>query len=150
MVTLAGGQGSRLGSNLPKGLYDIGMPSHRSLFAIQAERLCALMHVVQSHFGTSKPIVVPWYIMTSESTHKDTVDHFVKHNYFGLHPTSINFFKQGTLPCFDLQGNILLEAPHKVGAGFIKRKLYYPPLQTAKSPCRLQRPQMAMAGSLGL
>lgn len=68
VVLMAGGQGTRLGHDGPKGTFDIGLPSHKSLFQIQAERLICLFNMTGQH--------IPWYIMTSEDNHEETVRFF--------------------------------------------------------------------------
>ena len=110
VVLMAGGQGTRLGSPLPKGCYDIGLPSHKSLFALQAERIRKIEQLAAAANGCSvEKVCVPWYIMTSGPTRADTERHFQENSFFGLKSGQVVFFNQGTLPCFDFNGKILLD-----------------------------------------
>ncbi|GLC67245.1 hypothetical protein PLESTF_000532900 [Pleodorina starrii] len=111
VLLLAGGQGTRLGSSLPKGCFDIGLPSHKSLFQLQAERLLRLQRLAAAATGTSPSAAKPlrWYIMTSAFTHADTLAHFEANGYFGLAPEQVTFFQQGFLPCFTEDGKLILE-----------------------------------------
>lgn len=101
VILMAGGQGTRLGSSAPKGCYDIGLPSHKSLFQIQAEKLGCLQKLAMS----SHPIA--WYIMTSKQTRPATEKFFRNNDYFGLQESQVTFFNQGTLPALDLSGDKL-------------------------------------------
>lgn len=100
-VTMAGGQGTRLGHNGPKGTFDIGLESHKPIF----ELLCETLKLANEKYE----VVIPWYIMTSKENNKDTVDFFEKHNYFGYPKGYIQFFKQGELPMVGEDGKVLLD-----------------------------------------
>ncbi|KAF9531918.1 UDP-N-acetylglucosamine diphosphorylase [Crepidotus variabilis] len=115
VLLMAGGQGTRLGSTAPKGCYDIGLPSHKSLFQYQAERIARLQTVAETRF--SKPagnVIVPWYVMTSGPTRRETEEFFGKNSYFGLDSKNVIFFEQGTLPCLTMEGKVLLDKPSKI------------------------------------
>jgi UDP-N-acetylglucosamine/UDP-N-acetylgalactosamine diphosphorylase len=103
VVLVAGGQGSRLGFEHPKGMFPIGPVTNASLFQIHAEKILARSR--QS--GTT----VPWYIMTSPTNDAETREFFADNGYFGLAADQVQFFTQGTMPAADLQtGKLLLAA----------------------------------------
>jgi len=100
-VTMAGGQGTRLGHNGPKGTYDIGLESHKSLFELLSDSL--------KEQGRKYDVIIPWFIMTSEENNKETVEFFAKHRNFGYEKDkNLFFFKQGELPMVDTEGRILI------------------------------------------
>ncbi len=102
-LVVAGGQGSRLGFDHPKGMFAIGPVSNKTLFQIHAEKVLALGR----RYG--KP--VPFLIMTSPATNAETRAFFAEHRFFGLDPKEVFFFEQGTMPALDLEtGKLLLEA----------------------------------------
>jgi UDP-N-acetylglucosamine/UDP-N-acetylgalactosamine diphosphorylase len=106
---VAGGQGTRLGFDGPKGMFDIGLPSRKSLFQLQAERLQRLSRQAGK--------TIPWYIMTSEENHEQTVGFFRERRFFGMPERDVFFFKQGQLPVVDDKGKILLASKGKLSQG---------------------------------
>ena len=101
VVTMAGGQGTRLGHSGPKGTYDIGLASHKSIFEI----LCDNLKQAKEKYHVD----IPWYLMTSDENNADTIAFFEKNQYFGYPKSAVQFFIQGKLPMIDTNGKILLD-----------------------------------------
>ncbi|EFA85224.1 UDP-N-acetylglucosamine pyrophosphorylase [Heterostelium album PN500] len=114
LLLLAGGQATRLGTTFPKGQYDIGLPSKKSLFQLQAERVLKLEQMTKSKMGVTEMKPIQWYIMTSKATHDATIEFFEKHNYFGLLKDSFFFFQQTMIPCLTPEGKIINETSSKI------------------------------------
>jgi UDP-N-acetylglucosamine/UDP-N-acetylgalactosamine diphosphorylase len=107
VVLVAGGQGTRLGVDYPKGMYAVGPVSGHSLFQIHAEKVLALTR----RYGRPVPLL----IMTSDATHDETTTYFGENGYFGLPSDDVTFFRQGTMPALDLQtGRLLMEGPGRL------------------------------------
>ncbi len=100
-LTVAGGQGTRLGFDGPKGNFPISPVRHKTLFRIFAETIQA----VAQRYGAT----CPWYVMTSPMNHTQTVGIFQAENHYGLDAKDVFIFQQGTLPNFAFDGRILLE-----------------------------------------
>lgn len=104
---VAGGQGSRLGFEGPKGCFPAGAVTGKSLFQIFAENLLG----AKDRYD----VRVPWYIMTSPLNHKATVEFFQAHDYFGLSREDVRFFPQGVMPSLDItSGKVLLASKGEV------------------------------------
>jgi UDP-N-acetylglucosamine/UDP-N-acetylgalactosamine diphosphorylase len=101
--TVAGGQGTRLGYDGPKGTFAVTPLKQKSLFQVFAEKIRA----VGSRYG--RPL--HWFIMTSHANHAQTEAFFAGHGYFGLDKGRVHFFRQGRMPAVDFNGKILLETP---------------------------------------
>jgi len=97
---VAGGQGTRLGFNGPKGDYPISPVRNKSLFQLFAETIAA----VSQRYDAD----CPWYIMTSPMNHAATVEIFQTNDFYGLKRENVVIFQQGTLPNFGFDGKILL------------------------------------------
>jgi UDP-N-acetylglucosamine/UDP-N-acetylgalactosamine diphosphorylase len=99
---VAGGQGTRLGFEGPKGSYPIGPVSGKSLFQLHAEKILTT--------GLKYGVTIPWYIMTSETNDTATKAFFQEHHFFGFNPNDIQFFTQRMMPALDEDGRIILDA----------------------------------------
>ncbi len=100
-VLLAGGMGTRLGVDGPKGAYDIGITKPLYIFEQQLRNITD----VTNKCG----VTVPFYIMTSDKNHDQTVAFWKEHNFFGYPESEIKFFKQEMAPAVDYDGKIILE-----------------------------------------
>jgi len=98
VLLLAGGQGTRLGSNSPKGMYDIRLPFGLTLFEYQAGRITRLQKVAAAAFSKSEGSVsIRWYVMTSGPTRGETERYFEDKKHFGLDKEQVVFFEQGEI-----------------------------------------------------
>jgi UDP-N-acetylglucosamine/UDP-N-acetylgalactosamine diphosphorylase len=97
---VAGGQGTRLGYDGPKGEYPITPVKNKPLFQVFAEQLLA--------FSRRAGRSIPWYIMTSDNNDVQTRAFFHKHHFFGYREDDVFFFQQGMMPAFSLDGKLLL------------------------------------------
>jgi UDP-N-acetylglucosamine/UDP-N-acetylgalactosamine diphosphorylase len=97
---VAGGQGTRLGYEGPKGEYPVTPVKNKPLFQVFAEQLLAHSR------DSGKPI--PWYVMTSDANDSATRAFFTRHGHFGYAPGDVFFFQQGMLPAFAPNGEMLL------------------------------------------
>ena len=107
VVTMAGGQGTRLGHTGPKGTFKLDVYGKgKYLFEILIENL----KEANEKYNTT----IPWYIMTSKENNKDTVEFLEKNNYFGYNKDYITIFTQSELPLVDTEGRILIGKDYKV------------------------------------
>ncbi|PAW67252.1 MAG: 2-alkenal reductase [Opitutia bacterium Tous-C1TDCM] len=104
--TVAGGQGTRLGYDGPKGTFPVTPLKQKTLFQVFAEKIRAA--------GVRYGRPLHWFIMTSHANHAATEAFFAAHGYFGLEQARVHFFRQGRMPAVDLQGRILLETPGSI------------------------------------
>lgn len=106
VLTVAGGHGTRLGSNGPKGTLPIAPISGKSVFQLHAEKIRA----VQQKYLTC----IPWYIMTSETNDSATQEFFRSNGFFGLDSKQVCFFTQGMLPAVNLDGKLLMNSKSSI------------------------------------
>jgi len=103
VLLVAGGQGSRLGYEGPKGAYAIGPITNKPLFYFHSRKILGL----NSRYETR----IPFYIMTSDVNDAATQAHFAENNYFGLNKEDVIFFQQGVWPALTPEGKIILDQP---------------------------------------
>lgn len=108
-LLVAGGQGTRLGYNGPKGMFPISPIKHKSLFQLFAEKTLA----ASKQAGRPLPLA----IMTSPLNHQETLSFFAQHNNFGLGQNQLFFFSQSMLPFLDKSGNLFLEETDSIALG---------------------------------
>lgn len=102
VVTMAGGQGTRLGFKGPKGTFKLDIGQNGKY----------IFEILTDHLKKSKKLynIYPyWYIMTSQENNQQTIDFFEKHNYFGYDKNRVKFFKQGILPMLTQEGRLVIE-----------------------------------------
>ena len=105
-VLLAGGMGTRLGFDKPKGMYNVGETHDLYIFECLINNLLDVVRVTGHYMYL--------FIMTSELNHRDTVDFFEEKGYFGYDPDYIRFFVQETAPCVGYDGRILMESKSRI------------------------------------
>lgn len=118
---MAGGQGTRLGHNGPKGTFIVDINPPKSIFEILVDKLKCIYKKYNVYLN--------WYIMTSVSNNDDTINFFEQNNYFNYPKDCITFFKQGELPLLDFEGKIALKSKSSIymaadGNGGVFESLY--------------------------
>ncbi len=107
VITMAGGQGSRLGHQGPKGTYELNTKNGKKyIFEIIIDTL----KKAQKEYN----ITIPWYVMTSNENHEDTIKFLEEHNYFEYDKSEIKFFKQGELPLLNTEGKVIIDKDKKI------------------------------------
>lgn len=106
-LTVAGGQGTRLGFAGPKGVFPISPVKNKPLFQIFAESIRG----TELRYGAGP---IHWFLMTSPANDEETRQYFAKNDYFGLKSTQVRFFVQGVMPAFGSDGKILLGEKHRL------------------------------------
>lgn len=106
VITLAGGQGSRLGFKGPKGTFLLETTPKKSLFEITCDYL--------TKYSKKYKVIIPWYIMTSTSNYFDTINFFEQNNFFNYGRNNIMFFTQENLPVIDINRKLVLSEIYRV------------------------------------
>lgn len=106
VITLAGGQGSRIGFSGPKGTFSLETTPRKSLFEIVCDYL--------KRYATKYKVNIPWYIMTSTNNYFDTISFFEQNNFFEYGRNNIIFFVQDNMPIVDTNGKLVLSEIYKV------------------------------------
>lgn len=102
VITMAGGQGTRLGHKGPKGTFCINtVNGEKYLFQIIVESL--------EKANKKYDVIIPWYIMTSEENNDQTIQFLEENNYFGYPKEKVKFFKQGKVPMIKTNGNLIID-----------------------------------------
>ena len=105
-VLLAGGMGTRLGSDAPKGVYNIGLTKDVFIFQRLVENLLDVVHQAEAW--------IPLYVMTSDKNHEATTSFFEEKGYFGYNPDYVTFFMQDMAPASDYNGKVYMEEKWKM------------------------------------
>ena len=105
-VLLAGGMGTRLGSDAPKGVYNIGLTKDVFIFQRLVENLLDVVHQAEAW--------IPLYVMTSDKNHDTTVTFFKEKDYFGYNADYVTFFMQDLTPASDYNGKVYMEEKNKM------------------------------------
>ena len=107
VITMAGGQGTRLGHTGPKGTFKLDVYGKgKYLFEILTENL----KEANQKYNTT----IPWYIMTSKENNKETVEFLEKNNYFGYDKNNVTIFMQNEMPLVDTEGRLLINKDFKI------------------------------------
>lgn len=105
-VILAGGMGTRLGSDEPKGIYNIGLTKEVFIFQRLIENLMDVVNQAK--------VWIPLYVMTSDKNHETTTSFFKEKDYFGYNPDYVTFFMQDMAPASDFNGKVYMEEKYKM------------------------------------
>lgn len=104
LLLLAGGQGTRLGHDKPKGCFNMGITKELSIFSLLMEHTLKVVKETGSW--------IHMYIMTSDINYQDTTSFFKEHDNFGYNPDYLHFFVQELNPATDFNGKILMNSSH--------------------------------------